>query len=99
MDVGSATVADYADVLANAGTVVLNGPAGVFEYDSFALGTRELFGAITGAAYTVVGGGDTAAAIRRFDVSGFDHVSTGGGAALRMLTGEPLPAVEALQTD
>ncbi len=99
MDVGSATVADYADVLANAGTVVLNGPAGVFEHDAFALGTRELFAAVTHAEHTVVGGGDTAAAIRRFGVSEFDHVSTGGGAALRMLTGEPLPAVEALRTE
>jgi phosphoglycerate kinase len=99
MDVGAATVEEYAAVLTDAGTAVLNGPAGVSENDLFAYGTRELFAAVARASYTVVGGGDTAAAIRRFGVSGFDHVSTGGGAALRMLTGEPLPAVEALRVE
>ncbi|MFB6071551.1 MAG: phosphoglycerate kinase [Halobacterium sp.] len=96
MDVGSDTVDRYADVLADSGTAILNGPAGVFEDGRFAAGTRDLFDAATAADYTVVGGGDTAAAIRKFGLSGFDHVSTGGGAALRMLTGQSLPAVEAL---
>jgi len=96
MDVGSDTVAAYADVLAETGTAVLNGPAGVFEDDLFADGTRGVFDAATEADYTIVGGGDTAAAIRRFELSGFDHVSTGGGAALRLLTGDSLAAVEAL---
>ncbi|MFC3476696.1 phosphoglycerate kinase [Halobacterium litoreum] len=96
MDVGSDTIAAYGDLLAETGTAVLNGPAGVFEDDLFADGTRGVFDAATGAEYTIVGGGDTAAAIRRFGLSGFDHVSTGGGAALRLLTGESLAAVEAL---
>ncbi|WP_336038073.1 phosphoglycerate kinase [Halobacterium yunchengense] len=97
MDVGSDTVDAYAEVLADTGTAVLNGPAGVFEEEAFAAGTRGVFAAATRAEYTIVGGGDTAAAIRKFDLSGFDHVSTGGGAALRLLTGESLPAVEVLR--
>ena len=97
MDVGSDTVSAYSAVLADAETVVLNGPAGVFEEETFADGTRDLYAAAAESAYSIVGGGDTAAAIRRFDLNGFDHVSTGGGAALRMLTGESLPAVEALE--
>jgi phosphoglycerate kinase len=96
MDVGSDTVAAYGDKLADTGTAVLNGPAGVFEDERFADGTRDILGAATAAEFSIVGGGDTAAAIRRFGLSGFDHVSTGGGAALRLLTGESLAAVEAL---
>ena len=97
MDVGSETVAAYGEVLEESGTVVLNGPAGVFEDETFADGTRDLFGTATEAECSIVGGGDTAAAIRKFGIDGFDHVSTGGGAALNMLTGEELPAVEALR--
>jgi phosphoglycerate kinase len=97
MDVGSETVEAYAAVVRDSGTVVLNGPAGVFEDETFADGTRDLFEIATEADYSVVGGGDTAAAIRKFGIEGFDHVSTGGGAALNMLTGETLPAVEALR--
>ncbi|WP_227354068.1 phosphoglycerate kinase [Haladaptatus salinisoli] len=96
MDVGSATIDAYSEMLREAGTVILNGPAGVFEDDAFAEGTRELYSEAADAEYSIVGGGDTAAAIRKFDLAGFDHVSTGGGACLRMLTGESLPAVEAL---
>jgi phosphoglycerate kinase len=95
-DVGARTVAAYADVLEDAGTVVLNGPAGVYEEENFALGTRELYTAATRAEHSVVGGGDTAAALRALGIEGFSHVSTGGGAALRMLTGDPLPAVAVL---
>ncbi|MFC4551437.1 MULTISPECIES: phosphoglycerate kinase [Halorussus] len=98
MDVGSETIERYAERFREAGTVVLNGPAGVFEDETFARGTREIFGAAAAADYSIVGGGDTAAAIRRFELEGFDHVSTGGGAALRMLTGDDLPAVEVLRT-
>lgn len=97
MDIGSETVDTFGDILSDAGTAVLNGPAGVFEEEIFAAGSRGLFEAVTRADFSIVGGGDTAAAIRRFEVSGFDHISTGGGAALRMLTGESLPAVEALR--
>ncbi|WP_255195602.1 phosphoglycerate kinase [Halorarius litoreus] len=96
MDVGSRTVAAYADVLEDSGTAILNGPAGVFEDPLFEYGTRELYEAAARAEQSIVGGGDTAAALRRLGISGFSHVSTGGGAALRMLTGERLPAVDAL---
>jgi phosphoglycerate kinase len=96
-DVGSRTVATYGEVIANAGTVILNGPAGVFEEAAFAAGTRGLYEAATRAEHSIVGGGDTAAAVRELGIEGFDHVSTGGGAALRLLTGDTLPAVEALR--
>ncbi|PSP85204.1 phosphoglycerate kinase [Halobacteriales archaeon QS_1_68_17] len=97
LDVGSATVAAYADVLDDAGTVILNGPAGVYEDDRFAAGTRGIYGAAAETDTSIVGGGDTAAALRRLGIEGFDHVSTGGGAALQMLTGGELPAVEVLR--
>ena len=96
-DVGSETIAGYSLVLENAGTVVLNGPAGVFEEPAFARGTEGIYEAATRATHSIVGGGDTAAALRRLGLTGFDHVSTGGGAALRMLTDEQMPAVEALR--
>jgi phosphoglycerate kinase len=96
-DIGPATVEAYGEVLAEAGTAVLNGPAGMYEEPAFADGTRELFRAARAAGYTIVGGGDTAAALRSFGLEGFDHVSTGGGAALALLTGGSLPAVEALR--
>ncbi|WP_458205151.1 phosphoglycerate kinase [Haladaptatus sp. NG-SE-30] len=96
MDIGTATIEAYSEILREAGTVILNGPTGVFEDDTFADGTRELYTEAANAEYSIVGGGDTAAAIRKFGLGGFDHVSTGGGACLRMLTGDPLPAVEAL---
>ncbi|MDL0127250.1 phosphoglycerate kinase [Halobacterium salinarum] len=96
-DIGSDTVDAYADVLADSETVVVNGPAGVFEDDLFADGTRGVFGAASEVEHSIVGGGDTAAAIRRFDITGFDHVSTGGGAAINLLTDADLPAVAALR--
>jgi phosphoglycerate kinase len=97
MDVGQETIRRYVDVLANAETVIVNGPAGVFEDDTFARGTRELYAAASDVPYSIVGGGDTAAAIRKFGIDGFDHLSTGGGACLRMLTDGELPAVTALE--
>ena len=97
MDVGAKTISAYAELLDGAGTAILNGPAGVFEEEPFAVGTREIFEAATRAELSVVGGGDTAAALRRLGIGGFSHVSTGGGACLRMLTGGSLPAVEALE--
>jgi phosphoglycerate kinase len=96
-DVGRETIAAYTDILESAGTVILNGPAGVFEEDTFARGTRELYGAATRAEHSIVGGGDTASAIRQLGIGGFDHVSTGGGASLALLTGDSLPAIEALR--
>ena len=97
LDVGSATADHYRRLIAESATVILNGPAGVFERQAFADGTRELFEAATAVEHSVVGGGDTAAAIRALGIEGFSHVSTGGGAALAMLTGEELPAVTALE--
>jgi phosphoglycerate kinase len=97
MDIGAKTVSHFAELLEDAGTVVLNGPAGVYEEDAFAFGTRELYEAATRADHSIVGGGDTAAALRRLGIEGFSHISTGGGACLNMLTGDPLPAVEALR--
>jgi len=97
MDIGSSTLEYYQRILADAETVILNGPAGVFEDECFETGTRQLFGAATERPMSIVGGGDTASALRQLGVEGFSHVSTGGGAALRMLTAEPLPAVTALE--
>jgi phosphoglycerate kinase len=97
LDVGPATVERYRTVLDRVQTVVLNGPAGVYEDERFRWGTRRLFAAATGVPTSIVGGGDTAAAVRELGIEGFDHVSTGGGAALRALTGRDLPAVAALE--
>ena len=97
MDIGVRTVAAYAEILDDAGTAILNGPAGVFEDDRFETGTLEMYSSATRADTSIVGGGDTASALRKLDLlEGFDHVSTGGGAALRMLTGDTLAGVEAL---
>jgi phosphoglycerate kinase len=98
MDIGSETVERYGTYLDSMGTAILNGPAGVFENEAFQLGTKGLFEAVAETEYSVVGGGDTARAIRKFDITGFDHVSTGGGAALAMLTGQDLPAIDALDS-
>lgn len=98
LDVGQETIDRYAQVFETAGTVVLNGPAGVFEDERFAVGTEKLYNGATNAGFSIVGGGDTAAALRQLGLSGFDHVSTGGGAALALLTGEQLPAVTALDS-
>jgi phosphoglycerate kinase len=97
MDIGARTVAAYAEILEDAGTAILNGPAGVFEDERFETGTFELYQSATRAETSIVGGGDTASALRKLGIlDGFDHVSTGGGAALRMLTGRTLAGIEAL---
>jgi phosphoglycerate kinase len=97
MDIGARTVAAYAEILGDAGTAILNGPAGVFEDDRFETGTLELYRSATRAEKSIVGGGDTASALRKLDIlEGFDHVSTGGGAALQLLSGETLVGIEAL---
>lgn len=99
LDIGKETVRAFADILDPAGTVILNGPAGVYEQTGFAEGTHGVYEAATHAEYSIVGGGDTAAALRDLGIEGFDHVSTGGGATLRMLCDEPLPGIEALRTE
>ncbi|ELY69697.1 phosphoglycerate kinase [Natrinema versiforme] len=97
MDIGESTLDYYRRILDDAETIILNGPAGVFEDDRFQTGTRQLYGAATAIPTSIVGGGDTASALRRLGIDDFSHISTGGGAALRMLTAESLPAVTALE--
>jgi phosphoglycerate kinase len=101
LDIGPRTVEEFARVLADARTVFWNGPMGVFEIEPFAAGTRGVAQAVGGAdAFTVVGGGDSVAAIRQL---GFeeqvDHLSTGGGASLEFLEGKTLPGVAVLMED
>jgi 3-phosphoglycerate kinase len=99
LDVGPKTVKSYEKALDGAKTIVWNGPVGVFEFDSFAKGTEEL-GKIVAAAtgkgcVTVVGGGDSVAAVNKFGLAGkMIHVSTGGGASLELLEGKKLPGIE-----
>jgi phosphoglycerate kinase len=100
LDIGPASVSLFADAISGARTVFWNGPMGVFELPPFAAGTRGVAEAITKIdGFSVVGGGDSAAAVRTLgiDESGFGHISTGGGASLEYLEGKKLPGVEALE--
>ncbi len=99
LDIGPATIAMLLPLIANAGTIVWNGPVGVFEFDAFAEGTRALSDAIAAsAAFSIAGGGDTLAAIAKFGVTDrIDYVSTAGGAFLEFLEGRKLPALEVLE--
>jgi phosphoglycerate kinase len=98
LDIGPATAARYATLLAQAGTVVWNGPVGVFEFDAFGHGTEALARAIAASdAFSIAGGGDTLAAVDKYGIAGqVDYISTGGGAFLEFLEGKTLPAVAAL---
>jgi phosphoglycerate kinase len=98
LDVGPRSATAFADALAGAGTVLWNGPMGAFELAPFAAGTRLVAEAVAGAAgTTVVGGGDSVAALRAFGLAEkVDWISTGGGASLELLEGKKLPGVEAL---
>ena len=99
LDIGPKTAAAIAAIVAHAGTIVWNGPLGVFEYDQFAGGTKMLAAAIAQShAYSIAGGGDTLAAIAKFGIEKeVDYISTGGGAFLEFLEGKTLPAVRVLE--
>jgi 3-phosphoglycerate kinase len=99
LDVGPKTVAKYREVLSKAKTIVWNGPVGVFEFDAFAKGTEEVAKLVAETTakgtITVVGGGDSVAAVNKFHLADkMSHVSTGGGASLELLEGRKLPGIE-----
>jgi phosphoglycerate kinase len=99
LDIGPATAKQYADLIAKAGTVVWNGPVGVFEFDAFGSGTETLARAIAASnAFSIAGGGDTLAAVDKYGIADkVSYISTGGGAFLEFLEGRELPAVTALK--
>ena len=99
LDIGPNTVTQFADILTNAGTIIWNGPVGVFEFDQFGAGTKALAEAIAGSsAFSVAGGGDTLAAIDKYGVADdISYISTGGGAFLEFVEGKTLPAVAILE--
>ena len=99
LDIGPLTAAKYATMIQHAGTVIWNGPVGVFEFKNFAAGTRAIADAIeVSNAFSIAGGGDTLAAIDQFNVAeGVSYISTGGGAFLEYVEGKVLPAVAALE--
>ena len=96
---GTQTIEEYTKIIKNAKTVIWNGPVGVFEFDKFANGTNKIAKALAETdAKTVIGGGESAAAVKKAGlIDKMTHVSTGGGASLRFFEGKPLPAVEALE--
>jgi phosphoglycerate kinase len=99
IDIGLETIEAYRRIIASAATIFVNGPAGVYESEVGSRGTRELWSAIAAAGgHSVIGGGDTVASARRFvDLNDIGFVSTGGGALIRYLSGQPLPLLEAME--
>ena len=100
LDIGPKSAAHLAQIIADAGTIIWNGPVGVFEYAQFAGGTKMLASAIAHSeAFSIAGGGDTLAAIAKFDIAdNIGYISTGGGAFLEFLEGKTLPAIAALES-
>ena len=100
LDIGSKSVDLFVKEIKNAGTVVWNGPVGVFEIDKFANGTKEIAESMANSqAITIIGGGDSVAAVEKFGLEDkMSHVSTGGGASLEFMEGKKLPGIEALQS-
>ena len=99
LDLGSESIDLLSREITGSGTVVVNGPAGLFEEEQFAVGTFELLRAASTVEFSVVGGGHSGAAIERLGLEEkFTHISTGGGAAIEFLTGKKMPAIEALET-
>jgi phosphoglycerate kinase len=98
LDIGPQTVSRYGEIIASAKTIVWNGPMGVFENPAFAKGTFAIAKAVAESkAFSIVGGGDSAAAVAESGMeSKITHISTGGGASLEFLSGQKLPGVEAL---
>jgi phosphoglycerate kinase len=102
MDIGPRTAELFGEKIADARTVFWNGPMGVFEFETFAVGTKAVATSLAEAeGYTVIGGGDSAAAVRTlgFDESAFSHISTGGGASLELIEGKELPGIAILEED
>jgi phosphoglycerate kinase len=98
LDIGPASAAQFAEALQTAKTVVWNGPMGVFEFDAFAVGTEAVAKAVAASgAKSIVGGGDSVAALEKLSLAGqITHISTGGGASLEFLEGKELPGIAAL---
>ena len=100
LDIGAGTAALYADAIKKAKTVFWNGPMGVFEMDAFAAGTKAVAEAVAANkdADTIIGGGDSVAAVNKFELADqMTFISTGGGASMELVQGEKLPGVEALK--
>jgi phosphoglycerate kinase len=97
IDIGQGTIDAFKEVISTAQTVLWNGPMGVFEWQHSESGTKEIGKTVSEApGYKVIGGGDTITAIHKFDISGFDHICTGGGAMLAFLSYEKFPTLDVI---